>query len=113
MRANGESMKLYDCSFEMGNRFRSSVQTLTAAVTIDRDSAQLLFLDPGGAARNVTMPTAETGLFFWIQNTADAAEDLVIKNPATTTIGTISQNEGAFVVSDGTNWFVTMVGTST
>jgi hypothetical protein len=41
------------------------------------------------------------GRFYMILNTADAAEDLTIRNPAGATVVTISQNERAIVVGTG------------
>lgn len=113
MRGTFEDTKNYDPWLMKGVKGGVHIQTLTGATTLDRDMGFLAFLDPGGATRVVTLPTAELGLMFFIINTADAAEDLTIKNAAATTLGTISQNEGALIVCDGTNWYVTMVGTTT
>lgn len=94
-------------------KMRSLVLTLAAHITLDADGPTLVSLDPGGAGRNVTLPTEEEGLMFIINNIADAAEDLTIKNPATTTIGTVSQNEAALVFCSGGVWYVRLVGTTT
>lgn len=85
--------------------------TLTGATTIGKFSAQMLKLDPGGANRNVTLPAAEDGLMFWIVNAADAAEDLVVKNQAAATIGTINQNEEGVFVCSGTTWKLLRIAT--
>lgn len=80
--------------------------TLTGAITLDGTYANHLKIDPGGAARNVTLPaeTGRSGVFYHIVNAADAAENLVIKNAAADTICTINQNESAIVSCDGSAW---------
>lgn len=90
-------------------------QTLAATYTMDHEMPPLQFLDPGGAGRTVLLPTEadSKGLVFVIINKADAAEDLTIKDDSNTnTIGTISQNELALLVCDGTTWSIG-VGTTT
>lgn len=89
----------------------SGLVTLTGNVTLTRKSAQWLKLDPGGGARDVTLPTAEDGLFFWIVNAADAAENLVIKNAAGSTIATVNQNEEAVILCDASGWYLHRVAT--
>lgn len=96
-------------------RFKLKVLTMTlaGAITIDADSPPLINLDAGGAGRNVTLPTEEEGLVFLINNISDAAEDLTVKNPATTTIGTVSQNEAGIAFCAGGVWYLRLVGTTT
>jgi hypothetical protein len=84
--------------------------TLDAAVALDATYPAICKLDPGGAARDVTLDAEESipsvGLYRRIINAADAAENLVVKDDAGSTIGTINQNEqGEFFnagVQDGT-----------
>ena len=81
--------------------------TLTGNVTLTETSANLLALDPGGSNRNVTLPPEETnnGLFFVIFNSADAAENLVVKNDAGSTIRTLNRGEFAILgCEDGSSW---------
>jgi hypothetical protein len=80
------------------------VAALAGADTLTASSAEYQLLDPGGAHRDVTLPAALKGLTFTIKNTADAAENLVIKNAAAATIDTLGQNELGIFVCDGTNW---------
>lgn len=80
------------------------VGALTGDIVLTKLSAQFLKLDPAGAARDVTLPALESGLVFHIVNSADAAENLVVKNAAGTTIVTISQNESVILVSDASAW---------
>jgi hypothetical protein len=90
-------------------------QTLTGTTTLTHGMPPALFLDPGGATRIILMPTEadSKGLMFLIVNKADAAEDLTVKDDANAvTIGTISQNEMAILVCDGTTWSIG-VGTTT
>jgi hypothetical protein len=57
------------------------------------------FLDCGGASRTVKLPaeSASKNLYFIIYNISDASEDLIIEDPATNVICTISQDEGAHI----------------
>lgn len=79
-------------------------QTLAGNLTLTKRSSQFLRLDPGGSARDVTLPAAEDGLWFQVLNLADAAENLVVKDAAGNTVVTISQNERATVRCEGTTW---------
>jgi hypothetical protein len=86
-----------------------NVETLAAAKTLDDHSSNIQILDPGGASRDVTLPAENgraNGLPFWFYNSADAAENLVIKNDAGTTITTIGMGKGAMVACDGSAWKV-------
>lgn len=105
MRSNIEEARLYKTVTTRGMRDVTTL-TLTAAYTISDDEGDVMVIDPGGASRNVTLPAAAShkGRVIWIVNTADAAEDLVLKD-VSTTVDTISQNERGWVVSDGANWF--------
>lgn len=87
-------------------RFASYVDTLAGDLTVLETFSPLLVLDPGGSARNVDLPAEATseGLIYLIVNTADAAEDITVRNDAAGTIVTVSQNEMALVVCDGTDW---------
>lgn len=90
--------------FAEGGGYRSL--TATGAVTLATTDAQYQRIDPGGSARDVTLPAeaSATGLWFRIVNAADAAENLVVKDDGGSTIVTISQNEMAEVVCNGTAW---------
>ena len=81
--------------------------TLAANLALTNQYRRLLRLDPGGAHRDVTLPAEalSNGLEFEILNTADAAENLVIKSDAPATIVTISQNEKCRIACDGTTWY--------
>lgn len=90
------------------------VATLAAALVITPTiTANLLKLDPGGAHRDVTLPSVTTfkGVSYRIINGADAAENLVVKNAGGDTIGTVSQDELADFYSDGTNWLLLAITT--
>ena len=73
----------------------------------------LMKLDPGGANRDVTLDDIEdaAGMHRIIANGADAAENLVVKNPAGSTIGTINQNEMGRFYCDGTTWSLVYIQT--
>lgn len=111
-RVTLEDNELFDPRLMKGVKGGVHIETLAGAKTIDRDMAFMAFIDPGGATRVVTLPAAERGLAWLIVNTADAIEDLTINNPAAATRGTISQNECAWVFSDGTAWYVGVMTTT-
>jgi hypothetical protein len=81
-------------------------RTLTGAVICDKATETIAFWDPGGAHRDVTMLDEEqaNGLLHVFVNQADAAENLVIKDDAGSTILTIGQGEWGLVACDGTTW---------
>lgn len=84
-----------------------NTQALGAALTLDKSSPLINYIDPGGAGRVVTLPAEadSKGLIFLITNTADAAEDLTVKEDSnTTTIVTISQSESAIIFCNGVLW---------
>lgn len=70
--------------------------TLAGTTTLDNTYPSFLGLDPGGAAKDVVLD-APIGQFRMIVNKADAAENLVVKNAAGSTIATINQNETAIL----------------
>lgn len=84
--------------------------TLTGNISMDATYPRICKLDPGGSARDVTLDAEEyiphRGMVRHIVNAADAAENIVVKNDAGDTIGTLNQNEeGLFHnagVQDGT-----------
>jgi hypothetical protein len=80
--------------------------TLSDARTLHAKDANILFLDPGGSSRNITLLAEDEaeGLFFIIVNEADNPENLVILDDGGSTIVTINQSEWAIVACDGTTW---------
>jgi hypothetical protein len=76
------------------------VETLTGNRTITKADPIVCKLDPGGANRDVTLDAAHTGGIRVFINAADAAENLVVKNAAGSTIGTANQNEAILVMAD-------------
>lgn len=75
---------------------------LSGAYTVTDFHPQRMALDPGGASRNVTLPTELEGRYFEFKNTADAAENLVLKDPAGNTVATLGQSQATRVeVVDG------------
>lgn len=80
--------------------------TLTGNVVMDDTYPNVLKLDPGGSARDLTLPTASAALngrIYKIVNAADAAENIVVKSGSSTVV-TINQNEAAEVVCDNGAW---------
>lgn len=88
----------------------STTETLTGARVITATEMQnftVFCFDPGGAGRNVDVPTAaasNAGQFLIISNEADAAEVLTVRNGGAATIVTPTQGETAFIVSTGSKW---------
>ncbi len=85
----------------------SQVETLSADKTLTPADARIQALDPNSAAgRTVTLPPEEAsaGVDFYLHNTADAAENLTVKDDAGTTICTVGQNQAAYLYCDGTTW---------
>lgn len=88
-------------------------ETLTGNRTVTFADGNVLRFDPGGAARDVTMPAeAEAaGVVYKVINAASAAENLVIKDDGGSTIATLNQNEMGEIVCDGSAWSLLYVAT--
>ncbi len=86
------------------------VVTASGTVTLTNQYRNILKIDPGGSARDVLLPPEEDGLFFWLVNGADAAENLVVKDDSgVSTLVTINQNESAVVACQGSTWYLVAV----
>ena len=88
------------------SQYPGSALTLAATLVLTLGYANMLRIDPGGAGRTITLPAEEgaKGAWFEILNTANAAENLTVDNDNGDTIVTISQDEKAKVVCDGSSW---------
>lgn len=86
-------------------KLESATRVLAGATTLVDADATIQRLDPGGAARDVTLPAttrANRGRVFIIFNDADAAENLVMKQSnGSTTVITIGQGKCGIVFNDG------------
>lgn len=102
MRNRLDDVSMRDSTIMNGNRFGILSQTLTGTTTIPDDAPQVLALDPGGSARTVKMPpTPQTGDFYILINTADAAEIITVQDNAgvgLTPACTPTQSETAILV---------------
>lgn len=87
-------------------RSQVNSEALSGNKALTHNDTRMQFLDPGGSARDLTLPAEEesAGLEFLIFNTADAAEAITVKDDGGATVLTIAQNEGAFLACDGTAW---------
>ena len=83
-----------------------NVQTLAATLTLTALSPRTQILDPGGAARTVTLPAEAEAISFLIVNAGDGDEPLTVNNDAGTKQALIERHGSARFVSDGTSWFV-------
>ena len=106
-RQNHVAGKLTDMLFVSGVKMDSLAKAATADMPIGATWPPILYLDPNGGAKDVLLPAEadSENLVFFIVNTADAAENLVVKDDSdSSTIVTISQNGSAMVHCDGTTW---------
>lgn len=86
--------------------YKKNTETLSTTKTLTDYSPSIQHLDPDGVNRDVLLP-AESAYnpVFVIHNTAGGDEDLVVKeDSATTTIGTVRQNQVGYFYSNGTTW---------
>lgn len=92
--------------FHKNFRFENITETLAANKTLTVESPTLQFLDPGGSARDLTLPAEadSDGLVFIIVNQSDDTEIITIKDDAGGTVCTPTQAEAAVLVCDGTTW---------
>jgi hypothetical protein len=108
MRSNIEGSIIAEALLLNGNRFGVSAQTLTGTTAIPPDAPHVLAWDPGGGAREVNLPASpQTGDWFFIINTADAAEVITLEDSASAALTpacTFTQNEVCFVVYTGAGW---------
>lgn len=79
----------------------SNVETLSGDKTLSNTADMVQVLDPGGAGRNVDLPSDEAGLTYLVVNTADAAETLTVRDDGDTTVASVAQNEAALFVNTG------------
>ena len=74
-------------------------------IVLTAASAHYQFIDPNGSDRDVTLPTAATGMAFVIKNYA-AANTLTVKDAAAATVTTVVAGDAATVIYDGVAWQV-------
>ena len=87
-------------------RLGHNMETLAGTKTLTPQDAQFQLLDPGGSHRNVDLPAEEAsqGLFFVIKNTADDAENLVVRNDNGDDKETLAEDRWGIFMCDGTSW---------
>lgn len=110
MRSNMEGMRVRDALLTGSNRFGVLELTLTGTTLIPADAPHILALDPGGAARTVKLPASpRKGDWFYLINTADAAEVITVQDSAgnaLTPACTPTQSESALLIyiNDTLGW---------
>lgn len=91
-----------------GLQIGTLVMAQVTSLTLDDDSPPGIAYDPAGGGAKLIMPLASAlneGYVFFVANTADAAEDVTVKDSTdAVTIGTISQNETAILFNLGGVW---------
>lgn len=83
---------------DMGNA--AHALTLVTADTGQTEiSAMIIEVDPAGGAQNLTLPPEESaaGVVLVIRNSADAAENVVVKNDAAATVVTLAQGKASLL----------------
>src|SRR5688572_9139517 len=109
MRLNLEDLVAANVLFLNRNRLGIVTQTLTGTTALSEKMGQILFLDPGGGAREVNLPAVANskGLWFILVNTADAAEVITVEDAASAALTpaiTLTQNEIALFFCNGVSW---------
>lgn len=80
--------------------------SLSDDLTLTDSDYTVQFIDPGGADRNIALPSVGSGNHaFFIVNTADADENLNIKS-GSTTLETLAQGQSAMFISNGATWIL-------
>ena len=97
------------CSYDSFTRATGvNVETLGGAKSLnDAFDLQTQILDPGGANRDVNLPTGPTVNLknYLVVNPTGSGFDLVLKD-GVATVSTITSGNSAAVVYDGTNWIL-------
>ena len=112
MAYDGSATKRLTAQLRLAGGFEE--KTLAANLILDNTSANYLRIDPGGSARDVTLPAEESsdGLFFHVLNIGTGSENLVFKNDAAAPIETVQPNEIFLLGCDGVNWKAYIPGMS-
>jgi len=94
----------------IANIDNTAIRTMAGDETWTDLYKQVQSLDPGGAARTVTLPAEaiSEGIYFEVSNNADAIESLTIQDDTTVpvTIHTLARQKRAVLYCDGTTWHV-------
>ena len=107
MRNSLENTKGYNISVELGFKMAYMAFNAVNDQALNVNMPPVLLIDPAGGAKDILLPAEadSEGLMFFIVNTADASENLVVKEDSdTTTIGTVAQNTSGLFHCDGTTW---------
>lgn len=94
------------------NRYSNRVvETLAAHRTMtigEIDRFQSFAFDPGGAVRNLILPTeaSSKGVMLMVSNEADVAGEIItIQNDAAAAIKSLNMDEAALIWCDGVSWY--------
>src|SRR5689334_16810511 len=93
MRGRFDDMVIEGATHRSYLRWEKQGITLAGAITLNNTDHTLQVLDPGGASRNVTLPTASNaanrGQMFIIVNLADVATEMLVVKSAANTLVTV------------------------
>lgn len=105
MRLNLEGASIFNMLLGGANRFQVANVTLSGTYALAAGAGPVIIMDPGGSARNVTLPASpKLGDFFIIINSAGSALVLTIQDSAgagLTPACTPTQNEIAIIIYCG------------
>lgn len=89
-----------------------NIETITGDVTLTYASSTYQIITSNGASSNdMTLPAEKDGAIFWIKTKAASTQNLIVKDPAGSSIATLTAaGQYALVASDGSAWDVVVKG---
>ena len=110
MRADTEDISAFNTTVKSG-KFSSSTKVLAGPAIITLNGSIVNFFDPNGSTRVITMPVAEKGRFYVINNTGSSGA-LDVRTSTGTAITTLGPNESALMFSAESTWTPLHAGAS-
>ena len=81
-------------------------EDITGNVTLTHASGTYQFLKDNGGSFDINLPSLRNGATYWIRSRASSGGTMTIKDPAGSTITTITAGQAAHVVSNGVYWLL-------
>jgi hypothetical protein len=110
MRADTEDISAFNTTVKSG-RFSSSTKVLAGPATVTLNGSIVNFFDPNGATRVITMPPAQKGRFYVLNNTGISGS-LDVRTDSNVAITTLGPNESALMFSAESTWTPLHAGAS-